>query len=357
MQVTSLIAGLDPDRYEHRVLVGTVEEGEGDHLALRAPGTRVEYVPGLGRSLAPGDARAFRGIVRVMRQFRPHIVHTHTAKAGVLGRLAAMITGVPATVHTYHGHLLKGYFSRPVTNTVTMGERLLARRTTRIVAVGDRVRDELVAAGVGQPGQYAVVPPGVPVPPALGRSQARQRFGLPLDAPVIAFVGRLTHVKRPDRFLDAMHLVLRQRPTAHVLIAGSGDLAFDVRQRASALGDRVRLLGWCGDVGSVYAAADVVVLTSDNEGMPVSLIEAAMLGCPAVTTDVGSASEVVLHRRTGLVVPPDAGAVANAVVETLGSEAMRTAMATAARDRALRLFSAERLVADSDRLYTSILAG
>src|SRR5205823_3637295 len=132
------------------------------HIALKAPDLPVTRAAALGRSVSSADARALLQIARVIRQFRPHIVHTHTAKAGVLGRIAALFTRVPAVVHTYHGHLLHGYFSPSGTRGVIFVERSLARRTARLVAVGDAVQSELLAAGIGRPDQYVVIPPGIP---------------------------------------------------------------------------------------------------------------------------------------------------------------------------------------------------
>jgi glycosyltransferase involved in cell wall biosynthesis len=357
LQVTALTTQLDPERYEQRLLVGDVGEGEADYLSLRAPDVPAVTVPGLGRTPnLTGDVRALAALRREIRTFRPHIVHTHTAKAGVLGRAAAMAERVPTRVHTFHGHLLHGYFSPLATRAVVTAERGFARRTTRLVAVGQRVRDELLAARIGRPEQYVVVPPGVQLPPAPIRAAARVGLGLPLDGPVVAFVGRLTQVKRPDRFAEVAIRLARVRPGAVFVIAGEGPLLPDLRARLAPLGDQARLLGWRADVETVYAAADVVVLTSDNEGMPVSLIEAASVGCPAVTTAVGSAGEVVLDGRSGFVVSPDVDAIADATGRVLDDPALRSRLARAASVHAHACFSRDRLVADTAGLYDELVA-
>ena len=174
LQVSVLAAGLDPDRFQQVVLAGEIDPHEGDYVSLRAPGLVVEQVRGLGRSPNPfGDAQAARAIHAAMRRFRPHIVHTHKAKAGVLGRPTAWGSRVPSTVHTFHGHLLHGYFSPAKTKAVVTVERCLARPTTRLVSVGARVRDELLAAGIGRRRQYTVVAPGVRLGPLPDRARAR----------------------------------------------------------------------------------------------------------------------------------------------------------------------------------------
>jgi glycosyltransferase involved in cell wall biosynthesis len=355
LQITALARGLDPDRFEQRLLTGLVDEGEADYRQVRAPDVHADVIPGLGRSPRPlDDLRALRDLHRTMRTFRPHIVHTHTAKAGALGRLAARGAGVPAVVHTFHGHLLHGYFSPAVTRAVILTERTLARATTRLFAVGDQVRDELLAAGIGRPEQYRVVPPGVDLSQLPAWDAARKELGLPLDVPVVAFVGRLTAVKRPDRLIQVFARASASRPDAVLAVAGEGDLLEEMRRQAAPMGDRVRFLGWRGDVGTVLAAADLVLLTSDNEGMPVSLIEAAMAGRPAVTTNVGSAGEVVSDGETGFVTGTDVDAIADAVRVLLERPELREKFGMAAARRAASLFSSRRLVSQTAELYEEI---
>lgn len=355
LQVTGLLDGMDPDRYDHRVLTGHVGPDEADYLALRAPDAAVQYVDGLGRSVrAAADVRALRTLIKEVRAFRPHVVHTHTAKAGVLGRLAARACGVPALVHTFHGHLLHGYFSPAVTRAVVLTERSLARGSTRLVAVGSQVRDDLLAAGIGRAEQYVVVPPGLALPPAPTREEARTALGLPLSAPVVTLVARLTAVKRPERFVEVARALAEQHPAAVFAICGEGALLPELRRQAAGLGDRVRFLGWRGDVETVYAATDLVVLTSDNEGMPVSLIEAALSGVPAVATRVGSVAEVVADGETGILVEPEVAALSAAVDRLLSDNVLRQRMATAAAHRAEALFGRRRLVDDIERLYEQI---
>jgi glycosyltransferase involved in cell wall biosynthesis len=357
LQVTALARHLDALGFEQRLLVGSVGRDEADYLELRAPDVEVVRIPGLGRSPSPaGDAKALGAIVAEIRRFRPEIVHTHTAKAGVLGRAGAILGRAPHRVHTFHGHLLHGYFSPSRTRAVVAVERSFARATTRLVAVGARVRDELLAAGIGRPEQYTVVPPGLELPPAPTRGQARECLGLPADVPVVAFVARLTGVKRPDRFVALARLVVRSCPDAVFVVAGEGEGLAEMQREAADLGNRMRFLGWRSDVETIYAAADLTALTSDNEGMPVSLIEAAAVGCPAVTTDVGSAGEVVEHGVSGFVTPPDPVALADAAIRLISDPALCARFGAAAEARAQQRFTRQRLVADIAALYEDILS-
>lgn len=354
LQVAGLVEGIDPDKFDHRLYVGHVAPNEADHLTLRAPGLPFQRIDGLGRSPSPlADARALRDLVQEMRRFRPDVVHTHTAKAGVLGRAAARLCGVPTTVHTFHGHLLHGYFRPIVTKGVVQVERLLARYTTRLLAVGEQVREDLLSAGVGRAEQYLVVPPGITIAAPPTRAAARAALGLGEAGHVVSFVARLTAVKRPDRVIDVARRIAAVRDDVTFVICGEGELFEDLKEAATGC-ERVRFLGWRADVETVYAASDLVLLTSSNEGMPVSLIEASMCGVPAVATDVGSVREVVVDRQTGFVVPCEPGAIAHAVLRLIDDPAARERMGRAASARARAKFSRARLVSDMEHLYEEL---
>jgi glycosyltransferase involved in cell wall biosynthesis len=352
LQVSTLMRGLDPDLFEQRLYVGSPERGEGDYRTLRAADVPVRQVPALGRAVRPtDDLRALASLVAAIREYRPDLVHTHTAKAGTVGRVAAAICRVPLRVHTFHGHLLHGYFSPTKTALLTRAERRLARLTDTLVAVGGRVRDDLLDAGIGRPDQYEVVPPGVSLGPPPDRAAARQALGLPGSAPVVAFVGRVTGIKRPDRLLAVAREVRAARPDVRFLVCGEGDLLETTRGGAAAGRLDMTFLPWRADVETVYAAADVVLLTSDNEGMPVSLIEAGLAGRPAVATDVGGVAEVVRHGRTGLLAAPDATELADHVLRLVRDEDLCARMGRAARAETGQRFGSERLVADTARIY------
>lgn len=355
LQASVLMRGLDPDVFDQRLYTGVVEPGEADYLDLRARDIAPHRLSTLGRSVRPADdLRAVASLVAEMRSFRPHIVHTHTAKAGLLGRTAATLARVPARVHTYHGHLLYGYFSPAKTRLVVATERMSARVCDRLVAVGTRVRDDLVAAGVGRPDQYVVVPPGTALGPLPDRAFARARLGVSGDGPVVAYVGRLTRIKRPDRLVGVARELRRRVPGVRFVICGGGDATAEVEAAARASGGWMRLVGWRPDVETVYAAADLVLLTSDNEGMPVSLIEAGLAGLPVVATRVGSVPEVVRDGVTGLLAACDDAEPAAQAARLLLDEPLRREMGRRAHAWATQRFGPERLVSDVAGIYTSI---
>lgn len=354
VQVSGLMRHLPGDRFEHRLYTGWCAADEADYLETQAPDVQAVRIDGLGRSIRPGDdARALHALVREMREFRPHIVHTHTAKAGVLGRAAARLSGVgSATVHTFHGHLLHGYFSPAKTRAVIEIERALARVSDRLVAVGPQVRDDLVQVGIGGDEQFAIISPGLEMPTPKSREDARREFGLDQTSPVVAFVGRLTAIKRPDRFIEIVEEVTRQRPDAQFIVAGEGDESDLVRAAAERL--PITMLGWRSDIENVLAASDAVLLTSDNEGTPLSLIQAAMAGLPVVASSVGSVPAVVVDGETGWLAPPQTAPLSASVLEFLSDSAEATRRGEAARIRASQLYGVERLAADHAALYEEI---
>lgn len=356
VQVSGLMRHLPQDEFDQRLYTGWCADDEADYLETQAPDLEAIRIEGLGRAIRPGDdARALGSLVRTMREFRPHIVHTHTAKAGVLGRAAIKASGVgSASVHTFHGHLLHGYFSPAKTKAVIGIERLLARSTDRLVAVGHQVRDDLLAAGIGRPDQFVIIPPGLALSAALPQMEARALLGIRSDSPTVAFIGRLTSIKRPDRFVEVVRRVIQTHPDVQFIVAGEGDESEIVRNAAESL--PITMLGWRSDVENVLAASDAVLLTSDNEGTPLSLIQAAMAGLPVVASDVGSVSDVVINGETGWLAPADDLTLATATVEMLGHPAEARDRGLAAKDRADRLYGVQRLADDHARLYREIAA-
>jgi glycosyltransferase involved in cell wall biosynthesis len=354
VQVSGLMRHLPQDEFDQRLYTGWCADDEADYLETQAPDVDATRIDGLGRAIRPGeDALALGSLVRAMREFRPHIVHTHTAKAGVLGRAAVKASGVgSASVHTFHGHLLHGYFSPAKTKAVIGIERLLARSTDRLVAVGAQVRDDLLAAGIGRADQYAIIPPGLELPSALSQQEARKTLGIRSDAPTVAFIGRLTSIKRPDRFVEIVRRVAQAYPDVQFIVAGEGDESGVVRKAAESL--PITALGWRSDVENILAASDAVLLTSDNEGTPLSLIQAAMAGLPVVASDVGSVSDVVVSGETGWLAPADDLALATATAEMLGDPAEARRRGLAAKERADRLYGVQRLAGDHARLYLEI---
>jgi glycosyltransferase involved in cell wall biosynthesis len=326
-------------------------------------GTDAIPLADLRRKVDPlADQAAYRRISSLIAARRPDVVHTHMAKAGTLGRLAAKRRRVPVVIHTFHGHVLDGYFSPAATRAVLATERALARGTDALIAVSPAVRDELLDLGIGTPDRWHVVPLGLDLEPLrtshLRRRQARARLLVPNLGPVVGIVGRLVPIKDHDTFLRAAAIVARDRPDVRFVVAGDGTERPRLeRLAAELLGDRARFLGWVDDLPALYAAMDVVVLTSRNEGTPVALIEAHAANRPVVATRVGGVPDVVEDGRTGLLAPPgDAAAVAAAISSVLDAPNLARTLARRGREASAR-FSLDRLADDLAELYAALLEG
>jgi len=300
-------------------------------------------------------------LTRLVRGRRPDVVHTHMAKAGAIGRLAAHRAEVPVIVHTFHGHVLDGYFSRPVARAFIATERRLARWSSALVAVSPAVRDELLDLGIGRTDQWRVIPLGLELDPLLDagvdRASARSSLGLPVDGAVVGIVGRLVPIKDHATFIAAAAKVAAEREDVRFAIVGDGELRTDLeRTSRAALGDRVVFTGWVHDLPRLYAALDVVALTSRNEGTPVALIEAAAAGRPVVATRVGGVADVVRDGVTGALVDAgDAAGIARELLKVLADAGLARARGDAARAHVRDRFSAERLEDDIVALYEELL--
>jgi glycosyltransferase involved in cell wall biosynthesis len=310
------------------------------------------------------DLRALWMLRRIIRQIRPEVVHTHTAKAGVLGRVAALLAmwPRPVIVHTFHGHVLTGYFGAARSAAFRTIERVLARTTDRVIAPSQATAGELLALGVVRRGQCVVIRYGFDLTafrmtPVAERAKTREELGIPGNAVVLLFSGRLAPIKRLDVLIEAAAILREQGVAFRLLLAGEGECRSDLERRADARGVRpqVSFLGHREDIARLTGAADVAVLTSDNEGLPIALIEAGAAGLPAVATEAGGTPEVITD-ETGLLVPrQDAEALAAALRQLIDDGGLRSALGRASRERAQRLFARESMVEATERLYAHLL--
>ena len=364
--VIHLTARLPRDRFESVLLSGRAAPSEGSMHDLAARwAVQPIAVPGLGRRVSPvGDVRSLVFLTLFFRRFRPHIVHTHTAKAGAIGRLAAWLTRVPVVVHTYHGHVFQGYFAKPLTSLFLVVERSLARRTTRLLTVSESVKRELERYRIGGPGHITVLPLGLDLDRFLlseaRGGEFRRELGVDDRQPLIGIVARLVPIKRHEDFIAASALVAARVPDALFLVVGDGERRAELEAlvRRQGLAERVRFLGWRQDLDRIYADLDVVVLTSANEGSPVSLIEAMVAARPVIATSVGGVPDLVEHNVNGVLGRAgDPSATAEAIATLLADPERRRAMGEAGRKRVRDAYGVDRLVSDMDRLYTDLMRG
>ncbi|MEN3311455.1 MAG: hypothetical protein V7645_784 [Actinomycetota bacterium] len=369
LHVAYLTEGLTKRGYDTTLVSGSLARGE-DSMAFVADahGVEVVRIDELGREISPlRDLLATIRLARLIRRERPQILHTHTAKAGTVGRVAAVLAGSrrpPIIVHTFHGHVLRGYFGPLRSLLFRLLERRLAVGTTALIAVSPQVRDDLVALGVAPREHFVVIRLGIELDERVtsernGRAESRRYLGIPADRFAVGWIGRMTAVKRTDDVLVAFKRLRDGGVDAVLCMVGDGPDRLQLEQRAHELGvarDTV-FLGYQEDVAQFYAAFDSLVLPSGNEGTPVSVIEALAAEVPVVATRVGGLPDVVRDGEDGFLV--EAGAtdeLADRLAALAREPALRARMGKQGREHVLPRYAVDRLVEDVDELYRSLLS-
>jgi glycosyltransferase involved in cell wall biosynthesis len=369
LHVAYLSAGLRERGYETTLVAGDVGKGE-ESMAYVAEslGVPVTTLPGLHREIAPlRDLKATVGLARIMREQRPQILHTHTAKAGAIGRIALVLAGrarPPIVVHTFHGHVLRGYFGRFRGWIFRRLERLLARGTDVLIAVSPEVRDDLVALGVARPEKFAVIRLGIELDERVvggndDGTATRRVMGVPDGRVLVGWIGRMTAVKRTDDVLRAFRALRDRGVDASLCMVGDGPDFERVVELAGELGIVRDCLfpGYQEQIGRFFGAFDVFVLPSGNEGTPVTAIEALASGCPVVATRVGGVPDVVRDGEDGFLVDPGAvDDLADRLAQLANDPDLRRRMGKAGRARVVPRYGVDRLIDDVDRLYRELLA-
>ncbi|MBV9134540.1 MAG: glycosyltransferase family 4 protein [Chloroflexi bacterium] len=356
----------DGAQFSSTLVTGTTAPHEGDMLDMAAArSVRPIVLPALGREISPlDDLVSLARMVQLVRRLRPDVVHTHMAKAGTVGRLAARLCGVPLIVHTYHGHVFHSYFSPAKTRVFVTIEKALGLGTDRIVVLGEEQRAEIASLGVAPAEKLEPIRLGLELSPFLdaqaARGGLRRELGLSEDVPLIGIVARLVPIKAHELFFEVAEHVLHQRPEARFVVVGDGERRAELEAMVDRMGlrDAVTFLGWRRPMIGVYADLDVVALTSRNEGSPVSLIEAMAAGRPVISTHVGGVPDVVVNGVTGLTVPSgDANAMGDGILQLLGDRTLADRLAAAGRRHVYPRYDSSRLVDEVRNLYLRELAG
>jgi glycosyltransferase involved in cell wall biosynthesis len=368
LHVAYLSAGLADRGYDTTLVAGSLAVGEESMAGVAEQlGVPIVTVPELHREISPlRDLRAVYHLAGLIRELRPQILHTHTAKAGAIGRFAAMLAGdaaPPIVVHTFHGHVLRGYFGPLRSNLFRLLERFLATRTTALVAVSPEVRDDLVALGIAPREKFTVVRLGIELDERVGAHadgrETRRLLGIAPDRFVVGWIGRMTGVKRTGDVLLAVRRLRDRGVDALLCMVGDGPDRDAVEVRAHQLGivrDSL-FLGYQENVARFYAAFDALILPSANEGTPVSAIEALAGGRPVVATDVGGVPDVVRDGVDGFLVEPgDVEAMADRLARLAADADLRRRMGEAGAESVRERYAVERLLDDVDALYRRLLA-
>ena len=370
LHVAYLSAGLAERGYETTLVTGSLAPGENS-MAFVAERLDVDVVQikGMQRDISPfRDVFAVIRLARVIRRLRPHIVHTHTAKAGAVARLAALFAGrarPPIVVHTFHGHALRGYFDPMRTAVFRVLERLLARVSTALVAVSPEVRDDLVSLNVAPAERFAVIRLGIELEDRVSengehREETRRQLGISPERFAVGWIGRMTGVKGMENVLLVFRRLRARGVDAVLCLVGDGPDRSAVEKRARELGvmRQTLFLGFQEEVARFYSAFDALVLPSLSEGTPVTAIEALAAKRPVVATRVGGVEDVVREGEDGFLVDVDAGAIdalADRLARLAGDPELREQMGRAGRERVLPRYSVQRLLDDLDLLYRTLL--
>ncbi len=354
--ISDLVLEIDPATFEVHLVTGVCQEGEEDYLHARSISLYEVSLPTLKRSLNPiFDAIAFLRIACVLFKLKPDIVHTHTSKAGVLGRIASKIFSPRSKiVHTYHGHLLHGYFSRIATMGLVLTEKSLAKISDVLIAMGSEVKENLLHAKIGVAKQYKVALPGVsvkkPSPLNLEVNNFRDEHK---DKIVFTFVGRLSPIKRCDRIIQLAKSVDLRSSNIHFLIIGDGELRDNLESDSQGL--PITFVGWQSNPEEWLAVSDAAILLSDNEAVPLAMIEAGLAGLPVIATNVGSMADVVIDGVNGYLVDTSENAIVSGVNSLLNSPQLRKAMGSKGRELALKNFTVEAMIQRHEEIYFQLL--
>jgi glycosyltransferase involved in cell wall biosynthesis len=353
----NLMRSTDTEKFEIGLLTGTCEIPEVDYLEGRVTKYELYRVSTFHKSMHfREDMASFFRIIQIIRKFKPDIIHTHTSKAGLFGRVAGFVFYPRAKrVHTFHGHLLVGYFGRLKLTIVKTVESLLARITDGLIAMGSQVRLDLLDAGIGTSKKLSVLYPGLKMPSFPGKSEARSSLFLDKEKLYVLYIGRLTGIKRPERILDVARFTKNSMHDIHFLIAGDGDLTESLKVTSESEGLPITFLGWRSDIPTLLSASDILLLTSDNEAVALTLIEGAQASLPLITTGAGAVRDIAIDQENAIVTDFNSQHLANAVVLLATEPTKRLEMGRKGRAIAEEKFSISRMVQDHQTYYQEIL--
>ncbi len=356
VQVSGLMQGMDKAVFNQELITGRCLDNEVDYLESKLPKLKVTRIETLSRRVSVfSDISTLIFLIKKIREFKPDIIHTHLAKAGVIGRVASLLSGHKSIrIHTYHGHLLTGYFTGYKLALLIFVEKSLAKITNHLVAVGEKVKEDLIEVGIGSSTKFSVVSPGVQIEPLPDRQRVLTKLNLDQEILYCAFIGRLTKIKRPDRMLEVARELKSRNTNIHFIVAGGGELLAECENIAIKEKLPVTFLGWQEDIEEVLAISDLVLLTSDNEGTPIALIQAGMAGIASVSTNVGSIAEVVVNNQTGLITDFSVVNIAEALEKLVSNSQLRMQYGQAASHFCLGKFHTEIMISNYSKLYKQL---
>jgi len=354
--VSDLITGLDPDKFDVQLISGKCSNGEEDYIHAQGLQLGEISIASMSRALSPySDLKSFLLILKYLRQLEPDIVHTHTSKAGLLGRIAAKIAVPNAkVVHTFHGHLLHGYFSNTSASLLKITERLLAKISDLLISMGNEVKKNLLEAKIGNSAQFVVAFPGVKIrQPNLENPNALKFKSEHAKEVIFTFVGRVSPIKRCDRILAIASMKEIRDEAVHFLIIGDGELRESLEIQSYGL--PITYIGWESRTEDWLAVSDAAILLSDNEAVPLAMIEAGFAGLPVIATNVGSMADVITNEENGFLVEQIVDEIAEKILLLARNESLRLQLGLKGKDFATKRFSVEAMISSHQEIYSQLM--
>jgi glycosyltransferase involved in cell wall biosynthesis len=360
--VASLLIGymenLDKNKFEHVLITGNCEDNETDLLKQTNFEGKVIYLRNLKRSVGVfKDLITFIEMRKILKSLSPDIVHTHTAKAGLIGRLSSLsLRNKPLIIHTYHGHLLYGYFSALISFLIVTIERVLAWGTNLLIADSMQVKIDLLNYGVGKEKNWQVVSPGIRKLPNIESDVARNELGISKDANLICWIGRFTNVKNPMLAAQSFSTLKNKTNKKFTMImVGDGELFTSVQEYISNNKLDIKLVGWKTNVSNFLAASDILLLTSKNEGFGMVIAEAGWYGKPTISTKVGGVTEFISNGETGVLVDSNEDDISDAISLLFEDRSLMNKIGANAKKQTNNLFTSEIFTKKHEEIYLKIL--
>jgi len=354
--IHDLVSGLDPNLYEVHLITGKCSLGEEDYIRARGITLGEVRIDSMSRSLRPiFDLKAFFALTLTLRRLNPDIVHTHTSKAGLIGRIATRIAVPDAkVVHTFHGHLLQGYFSNVATKVLVFTERNLAKISDVLISMGNEVKKNLLMVKIGRDDQYIVALPGVKLnQPNIENPEVLKFKEDHVGQVIFTFVGRLSPIKRCDRILELARSSAIAKQPIHFLLIGNGELREQLEKDSTGLS--VTFIGWQTRIEDWLAASNAGILLSDNEAVPLAMIEAGYAGLPVIATNVGSMADVVINQVNGYLVETNKSDIIEKVLSLAKDCNLREKMGATGKELAIRNFSVAAMISKHEQIYSQLM--
>jgi glycosyltransferase involved in cell wall biosynthesis len=356
--IKELLTQTDNSKFESYLATGYCDINEIDYLEQENISKNVFRITGLGRRVNLfSDLLAFFKLIKLIQELKPDIIHTHTTKAGVLGRLASVLSSKRIRkVHTFHGHILFGYFNPLMTNFAKYLEKYLALISDKLIAVGTGIKKDLIRNGIGTNSKFKVIFPGLPEPVINEKKIRNLKSEFSFDGKrTVIFIGRLTKIKRPDRLIEIWKIFKANNININLLVVGDGELRPELELVTNELSLPILYLGWRSDIYELISLCNIGLLTSDNEGVPLVLIQFSQMGKPVVSTNVGSVQDIVAQNENGILTSLKAFDISEAILKISNDKNLASRYGETGRSIAKDLFSIDRMIFEHENLYLDIL--